>query len=64
MIKNISDGIVGICGVLALTFTPADISTWVSIICQAAITIATCGIMVYRLIRDRNNDKNDKEDKK
>lgn len=60
--NNIADGIVGVCGVLALSFTPTDVTTWVSIICQGAITIATCGIMIYRLIRDRNNDKHDKGD--
>ena len=30
---------------------------WVGIICSAAMALTYCGIQIYRLIRDRDKDK-------
>lgn len=35
-----------------------EVSEWVSLIGTIAITLTTIGIQIYRLIRDRNTDKN------
>lgn len=41
-----------------------EISAWVTLIGSVAITMATIGIQVYRLIRDRDKaEKKSKEDK-
>lgn len=41
-----------------------EVSAWVTLIGSIAITTATIGIQVYRLIRDRDKAvKKDKEDK-
>lgn len=41
--------------------TSVQLTEWVGIICTLAITIVTCGINIYRMIRDRNDDKENKE---
>lgn len=35
-----------------------EVSAWVTLIGSIAITVTTIGIQVYRLIRDRDKDKN------
>ena len=41
-----------------------EVSAWVTLIGSVAITMATIGIQVYRLIRDRDKaEKKSKEDK-
>ena len=41
-----------------------EVNAWVTLIGSVAITIATIGIQVYRLIRDRDKaEKKNKEDK-
>lgn len=42
--------------------TSVQLTEWVGIICTLAITIVTCGINIYRMIRDRNDDKEKGED--
>lgn len=37
--------------------TSMQLTEWVGIICTLAITLTTCGINIYRMIRDRNSDK-------
>ena len=45
-------GVVGAIAVNAIT-----VEKWVSIICSAAMALTYCGIQIYRLIRDRDKDK-------
>ena len=41
-----------------------EVSAWVTLVGSVAITMATIGIQVYRLIRDRDKaEKKNKEDK-
>lgn len=40
-----------------------EVTEWTSLIGTIVITLTTIGIQVYRLIRDRNKDK-EKDDKK
>ena len=41
-----------------------EVSAWVALVGSVAISMATIGIQVYRLIRDRNKtEKKNKEDK-
>jgi phosphotransferase system glucose/maltose/N-acetylglucosamine-specific IIC component len=55
-----SDFITGIIGTM-LCITTAQVTEWVGLICTAIITLVTCGIQAYRLIRDRNKDKETKQ---
>lgn len=57
------DGIIGFCGCAILSAIRDEVSAWVTLACSLAIAIVTCGIQVYRLIRDRDKD-NDKKNKK
>lgn len=61
------DGIIGVVGGAATTLASAgarnEVSAWVSLICTLAITVVTCGIQIWRMIRDRNADKNKSNDK-
>ena len=45
-------GVIGAIAVNAIT-----VEKWVGIICSAAMALTYCGIQIYRLIRDRDNDK-------
>lgn len=54
--KNILDGIIGATGIILTGLTMENLSAWVSLICTLVITATTCGIQVYRMIRDRDND--------
>ena len=50
--KSLITGIIGAIAVNAVT-----VEKWVGIICSAAMALTYCGIQIYRLIRDRDNDK-------
>ena len=56
------DGIIGISGCLLASVGVRDeVSAWASLICSVAIALVTCGIQIWRMIRDRNSDKEEKE---
>lgn len=60
----IKDGVACISPILAGAATAAvSAPEWVSIICTAATTIVVCGIKIYRLIRDRDKDLKQKDEK-
>lgn len=55
--NNLSDGISGaIACLLAGTFFES-LPAAVSIICTCAVTAVTCFVQLYRMWRDRDNDK-------
>lgn len=60
--NNLKDGIIGVTGCILMGITSEQINMWVSLICSVAIAFVTCGITIYRMIRDRNNDKEPKDD--
>ena len=45
-------GVVG-----AIAVNAFNVEKWVGIICSAAMALTYCGIQIYRLIRDRDKDK-------
>ena len=45
-------GVVGAIAVNAIT-----VAKWVGIICSAALELTYCGIQIYRLITERDKDK-------
>ena len=47
-------GLAGLCGV-AWAGTASEV---VNLLCTLAITVVTCGLSIYRMIRDRDKDKN------
>ena len=56
------DGMIGIGGcVLASIGVRDEVSAWTSLICSVAIALVTCGIQIWRMIRDRNLDKEAKK---
>ena len=56
------DGMIGIGGCLLASIGVRDeVSAWTSLICSVAIALVTCGIQIWRMIRDRNSDKEEKE---
>ena len=56
------DGMIGLGGCLLASIGVRDeVSAWVSLICSVAIALVTCGIQIWRMIRDRNSDKEKKE---
>lgn len=57
-IKDFSIGGAGIVTNLAVSVSLEQVSAWVSIITSVAIALVTCGIQIYRMIRDRDEDKN------
>lgn len=63
-IINPSVGIVGTILLKAVTSAQVrgEVTEWTSLIGTIVITLTTIGIQVYRLIRDRNKDK-EKDDK-
>ena len=58
-IINPSVGIVGTILLKAVTSAQVrgEVTEWTSLIGTIVITLTTIGIQVYRLIRDRNKDK-------
>ena len=56
------DGIIGFSGyLLACVGVRDEVSAWASLICSVAIALVTCGIQIWRMIRDRNSDKEAKK---
>ena len=56
------DGMIGIGGCLLASIGVRDeVSAWTSLICSVAIALVTCGIQIWRMIRDRNSDKEAKK---
>lgn len=56
------DGIIGFGGCLLASVSARDeVSAWVSLICSISIALVTCGIQIWRMIRDRNSDKEEKK---
>ena len=56
------DGMIGIGGCLLASIGVRDeVSAWTSLICSVAIALVTCGIQIWRMIRDRNLDKEEKK---
>ena len=56
------DGMIGIGGCLLASIGVRDeVSAWTSLICSVAIALVTCGIQIWRMIRDRNSDKEEKK---
>lgn len=56
------DGIIGFAGCIVASVGIRDeVSAWVSLICSVSIAIVTCGIQIWRMIRDRNSDKEEKK---
>ena len=39
-----------------------EVTAWVGLICTIAVTVVTCVINVYRLWRDRDTDKKQKDE--
>lgn len=61
--NDILSSVLGVGGAIALNVVSSaqirgEVSEWVSLIGTIAITLTTIGIQIYRLIRDRNTDKN------
>lgn len=61
--NTIKDGIIGVAGIVCTGVTMENVSAWASLICSIAIALVTCGIQIYRMIRDRDTDKENKEQK-
>ena len=56
------DGMIGIGGCLLASIGVRDeVSAWTSLVCSVAIALVTCGIQIWRMIRDRNLDKEAKK---
>ena len=56
------DGMIGLGGCLLASIGVRDeVSAWTSLICSVAIALVTCGIQIWRMIRDRNSDKEEKK---
>lgn len=56
------DGLIGLGGcMLASVGVRDEVSAWASLICSIAIAVVTCGIQIWRMIRDRNSDKEEKK---
>ena len=56
------DGMIGLGGCLLASIGVRDeVSAWTSLICSVAIALVTCGIQIWRMIRDRNSDKEAKK---
>lgn len=64
---SLTDGAIGVGGLLLTSGFVNNIPSYVSIICTATITLVTCFVQVYRMWRDRDKDlksKTEKENKK
>lgn len=56
------DGMIGLGGCLLASIGVRDeVSAWASLVCSVAIALVTCGIQIWRMIRDRNSDKEEKK---
>lgn len=61
--NDLAVGGVGIITNVAVSMSLENVSQIVTIITSVLIALTTCGIQIYRMIRDRDDDKKDKEDK-
>ena len=57
--KNNFNFILGITSLLSVGIA-SELQEWTSIICMTLITITSCAIQVYRMIRDKDKDKEGK----
>lgn len=60
--NDILSSVIGVGGAVVLNAISSaelrgEVTEWVSLIGTIAITLTTIGIQIYRLIRDRNKDK-------
>ena len=56
------DGLIGFGGCMLASLSARDeVSAWASLICSVAIAVVTCGSQIWRMIRDRNSDKEEKK---
>lgn len=55
--KNFTDMIVGITGIVLSGISLEQVNQIVSIACTVAIALTTCAIQCYRIIRDKDKDK-------
>lgn len=56
------DGLIGFGGCMLASLSARDeVNAWASLICSIAIALVTCGIQIWRMIRDRNSDKEEKK---
>lgn len=60
--NDILSSVIGFGGSIALNVVSSaelrgEVTEWVSLVGTIAITLTTIGIQIYRLIRDRNKDK-------
>ena len=59
--KNLFNEICALGGIILVSVTGAplrdEINTWATFICTLLITLTTVGLQIYRMIRDRDNDK-------
>ena len=55
-------GIGSIFALLAVGISETTLTGWVSLGCTLLITITTCFIQIYRLWRDKDSDKKNKEE--
>ena len=60
---SLTDGAIGVGGLLLTSGFVNNIPSYVSIICTATITLVTCFVQVYRMWRDRDKDLKSKTDK-
>lgn len=60
MFKSL-DSVIGVAGVTLTAISMEQVSAWVGLICSLVITMVTCGVQAYRLVRDRDEDKKPKE---
>lgn len=60
--NTIKDGIIGVSGIVLTGISMENLTAWVSLVCSLAIAIVTCGIQIYRMIRDRDTDKEEKKE--
>ena len=59
------DGMIGFGGCLLASIGVRDeVSAWASLICSVAIALVTCGIQIWRMIRESKSEKEKKKDEK
>lgn len=63
--KDLVNNTVGVISVGLLNATGAqirgEVTEWVTVICTVVITLATLFVQAYRIIRDKDTDKKDKD---
>ena len=63
--KDLVNNTVGVVGVGLLNATGAqirgEVTEWVTVTCTVVITLVTLFVQAYRIIRDKDNDKKDKD---